>query len=265
MDQAGVIKWQSNQVRSRKFSAVFRERSPGILNSGATWHFLRSQDGAIPTGRVSCKIVALIREPRGATQEVILPMQKLSKEARLGDELPSLMYNSLVSVPTLPTNGYTTIFKLSQEGIDVYHLSEVEIVPMGEPVLSGWRDLRNGLWRIPLTGSAGKQGRSAGVQKFTIESDQVNILYHIPSVEARGVTYVHACLGFPTKAAMFEAAMTGRLVSIPFATVTNSRKFYPETREMPKGHLDQQRQGVRSTKKGAAHHKQRANSPSPRG
>ena len=37
-------------------------------------------------------------------------------------------------------------------------------------------------------------------------------------------------------------------MGIPFATFKNINAFYPETKETPKGHMEQQRQGVRSTK-----------------
>ena len=63
-------------------------------------------------------------------------------------------------------------------------------------------------------------------------------IYNLPSVEAR-VAYIHASFSFPTKATMLDAAVAGRLVGIPFATVKNIHKFYPETKETPKGHLDQ--------------------------
>ena len=38
-------------------------------------------------------------------------------------------------------------------------------------------------------------------------------------------------------------------MGIPFATTTTINIFYPKTKETPKGHLNQQRQGVRSTRK----------------
>jgi len=66
-------------------------------------------------------------------------------------------------------------------------------------------------------------------------------------VESR-IAYIHACLGFPTKAAIIDAATLGCLIGIPFATITNIQNFYPETKATSKGRLDQQRQGVRSTK-----------------
>ena len=46
-------------------------------------------------------------------------------------------------------------------------------------------------------------------------------------------------MGFPTKAAMLRAAAKGFLVGIPFATFKNIDTFYPETKETPKGHMEQ--------------------------
>ena len=91
--------------------------------------------------------------------------------------------------------------------------------------------------------------REGGLEggKVELAAHQANNLYSLPSMPKR-IAYLHACLGFPTKAAMLDAAAAGRLTGIPFATVSNIREHYPETKETPKGHLEQQRQGVRSTK-----------------
>ncbi|KAL7552657.1 hypothetical protein ACHAWF_016316 [Thalassiosira exigua] len=83
--------------------------------------------------------------------------------------------------------------------------------------------------------------------EHVLPKEQVKNLFNLPSTEQR-VAYIHACLGFPTKAAMLSAARAGRLLTIPFATVANISKLYPETKETPKGHLDQQRQRVRLTR-----------------
>ena len=72
-------------------------------------------------------------------------------------------------------------------------------------------------------------------------------LYDLPSLPQR-VAFIHACLGFPTKATLLEAAREGRLLGIPFASPENIHKYFPESDETAKGHMEQQRQGVRSTK-----------------
>ena len=76
---------------------------------------------------------------------------------------------------------------------------------------------------------------------------QLNNLYYLPSVESR-IVYIHAYLGYPTKAAILDVSAARRLICIPFTTATNIRRFYPMTTANPKGHLDQQRQGGRPTR-----------------
>jgi len=73
-----------------------------------------------------------------ASQQVLLPIQGLSIEARKGDELPSLSNNSLVSMPKLSDYGYATIFKPGQEGVEVYHSNDIEISTKTEQILRGW-------------------------------------------------------------------------------------------------------------------------------
>ena len=140
----------------------------GILDSGASSTFLQKGVG-IPTGHPSTKIVGM---PNGHTEraslQVLLPNEKLSYGARKADELPSLRHNSLVSVPTLANNGYTTVFKPGQEGVEVYESKEVKIVASARPVLRGWRD-SSGLWRVPLSSNSSPSPDN-------IDSGQIDIL-----------------------------------------------------------------------------------------
>ena len=62
------------------------------------------------------------------------------------------------------------------------------------------------------------------------------------------MAYIHAYLGYPTKAAMLDAATAGSLIGILYDTATNIRRFYPKTIATPKRHLDQQRHGFRPTR-----------------
>ena len=183
----------------------------------------------------------------GASEKALLPNTKLRRGAREGDILPGLKYNSLVSVGKMAANGYVSIFYPDKRGVEVYDGEQVTVSAEGEPVIRGWRESNN-TWRIPLIeGEAEGEWLDCERRELNISQPQINNLYNLPSLEQR-VAYIHACLGFQTKAAMLDAAAAGRLVGIPFATTRNIRRFYPETDAMPKGHLDQQCQGVRSTK-----------------
>ena len=202
-----------------------------------------------PTGETSSKIVGMPNgQPIRAKRKMRLPLPQLAEKARMSDELPQL-HSNLVSVPTLANNGYISIFRPHNEELEVPKSQDVKIKATSKPVLRGWRDC-SGLWRITLETGTGTEWQDFCVHQIQLPAHQINNLYHLPSVEAR-VAYIHACLGFPTKAAMLSAATAGFLVGIPFATVANIRRFYPETIETPKGHMDQQRQGVRLTKEKA--------------
>ncbi|KAL7502105.1 hypothetical protein ACHAXN_000864, partial [Cyclotella atomus] len=60
---------------------------------------------------------------------------------------------------------------------------------------------------------------------------------------------MHAVLGYPVKSTWLKAVKAGNFVGWPLLTEKNISKYYPETIETPKGHMNQQRKNVRSTKK----------------
>ena len=132
------------------FTRMMKALEPtAILDSGATGNFNEEGVGT-PTGETSSKIVGMQnRQMIRATRQVELPLPKLKPEARRSDELPGL-HSTLVSIPLLANNGYVSIFKAGNEGAEVYRKEDAEIVAKGDPVLSGWRDSWNGLWRISM-------------------------------------------------------------------------------------------------------------------
>ncbi|KAL7542018.1 hypothetical protein ACHAWF_007069, partial [Thalassiosira exigua] len=201
-----------------------------------------ADEEAIEQGRWSAKWPSYWGE-----EEALLPITQLRDVAREGDILQGLVHNSLVAAPKLAANGYTTIFNPDGKGVEVYDKQDVVIEAKNAPKLRGWQD-ESGLWRVPMVDGLADDCWTEGQKvEHVLPKEQVNNLFNLPSTEQR-VDYIHACLGFPTKAAMLSATRAGRLLTIPFATVANINEFYPETNEMPKGHLDQQRQGVRSTR-----------------
>ncbi len=54
--------------------------------------------------------------------------------------------------------------------------------------------------------------------------------------------------GYPVKSTWLKAVQAGNFVGWPLLTQRNVNKYYPETVETPKGHLNQTRKNVRSTK-----------------
>ena len=59
---------------------------------------------------------------------------------------------------------------------------------------------------------------------------------------------MHAVCGFPVKSTWLKAIKAGNFIGWPLLTKRNVSKYYPETVETPKGHMNQTRKNVRSTK-----------------
>jgi hypothetical protein len=59
---------------------------------------------------------------------------------------------------------------------------------------------------------------------------------------------VHTVCGYPVKSTWLKAIKAGNYVGWPMLNECNVQKYYPETIETAKGHLNQTRKNVRSTK-----------------
>ena len=61
------------------------------------------------------------------------------------------------------------------------------------------------------------------------------------------IRYLHAAAGFPTETIWHGAVKNGNYASWPWLNPKNARAHFPESEETQKGHLQNQRQGYRST------------------
>ena len=75
----------------------------------------------------------------------------------------------------------------------------------------------------------------------------INNVYELPSIE-KAVQYLHGAAGFPTKATWFRSISASNYLTWPLINVKNVYKYFPQSEETQKGHMRNQRQGVRSTK-----------------
>jgi len=235
-----VARLQRTSVRNLK--RIFGHKA--VLDSGATSSFIRPEDGAVPTGTPSKKKVWM---PDGnslqASDEALLPIKSLRPEARACDILPGLQHNSLVSVGKLADAGYCTIFMPGNQGVVVVDGSGNNVNVTGETVLRGCRG-SDGLWRVPL-----EDGQEVSLSNQQLQESVSNV-FDLPSTE-QTIRYLHACAGFPTRRTWVRAVRKGNFASWPLLTVENINKCFPESEETVKGHMNHQRQGVRSTKRAA--------------
>ena len=59
---------------------------------------------------------------------------------------------------------------------------------------------------------------------------------------------MHSVCGYPVKSTRIKAIKAGNFTGWTMLNKCNVSKYYPETTETPKGHLNQTRKNVRSTK-----------------
>ncbi len=79
------------------------------------------------------------------------------------------------------------------------------------------------------------------------QRDYIHNVYKLPSVDPT-IRYLHGVAGFPTRASWPKAIRNGNYLSWPLINVENVTKFFPESEETQKGHMQGQGQGVCSTK-----------------
>ncbi len=124
-----------------------------------------------------------------------------------------------MSVATLANNGYTTVFLPGQDGVHVFHASDINISSIPPPALQGWRDNR-GLWMVPVTNET-TISPNIDVTKTAMS------VYDLPNTN-EVVKFLHAALGTPTKATLLTAAHHGNLVTFPGMTPENISRQFPE-------------------------------------
>ena len=76
---------------------------------------------------------------------------------------------------------------------------------------------------------------------------QVNHVYDLPTTK-QAIKWMHAIWGYPVKYTLLKAIKASNFISWPLLTKRNVAKYYPKTVETPKGHLNQTRKNIRSTK-----------------
>jgi hypothetical protein len=135
---------------------------------------------------------------------------------------------SLLSVGQLCDEGYIVTFK--QASVTICDSEKSQI-------LSGPRDLNNGLWRINL-----KQTNNH------IPEPIANNVYELRNTGAL-VHYLHKALFSPTKSAMLQAVKDRHLITWPGLTEDAINKHLKLTPATAMGHMNQRRQNIRSTSK----------------
>jgi hypothetical protein len=72
-------------------------------------------------------------------------------------------------------------------------------------------------------------------------------IYDLPSTK-QAIKWMHAICGYPVKSTWLKTIKVGNYVGWPMLTERNVQKYYLKATETAKGHLNQTRKNIRSTK-----------------
>jgi hypothetical protein len=220
---------------------------------------------------------AVFHLPSGATAAATTTNKlhlNVRKPARSVNIVPALVENSLLSTKKFVEAGYTAIYDAKE--VNFYDARTTKIVVSEAAILKGWRCPRAKLWRVPITEVVTNKNTDTLLLDHPHRHDSINAMYQVetttatrdhircmdchaskehihnvyelPSIEP-SIRYLHGAAGFPTKPSWLKAIRRGNYNSWPLINVKNVAKYFPESEETQKGHIQGQCQGVRSTKR----------------
>jgi hypothetical protein len=209
-----------------------------IVDTGATAHFGNLNTPCLHRQPTQNGITAILpdntrRQPTHIGQ---LPIGNLPPLATTTHLLP-LFRDSLLSIPVLCDHGCTATF-------DEEH---VTITKNNKLILQGPRDPRTRLWKIALGPKpTSSLAPTPGTDTVPLPAS-ANSAYHQPS-QKKLVRFLHAAAGSPVPSTWIAAIQKEHYATWPGLTDDLIRKHLPKSVATVKGHLDQQRQNIRSTK-----------------
>ena len=175
-------------------------------------------------------------DTRTATNVTPLPIPRLSKEAAEAHTFEDFLV-SLLSIVKASYDGSVSIF--IKQGVTVHKEMDVLITMKGQPAMIDKRN-EHGRYQIPLVQQRGQWQLYTPTKRAKKALGQTNSVYNLPSTE-QAIKWMYAVYGHPVKSTWLKASKAGNFVGWPLLTVKNVAKYYPETVEMPKGHMNQTR------------------------
>ena len=216
-------------------------------DSGADGHYLSEADrhlAKLPILRPSTKRVGVANGSTSMGKHATtLPFPLLSQTAAAADSFDDFP-TSLMSVGKTSDDGTISIF--TKDGVTIHKEQDVLITCHGRPLLIGVRD-EQGRYRIPLVQHRGQWQPRIPSKKARTVLSQAHSVYDLPSTE-QAIKWMHAVCGYPVKSTWLKAVQAGNFIGWPLLTTKNVQKYYPDSAETPRGHLNQTRKNIRSTK-----------------
>ena len=197
------------------------------LDSGATGHYGRKKDAHILKNRSRIKDGPSVLLPDSSTtisdEDGFLPLpDQLSDVAKHAYIFEGITNSTLLSVG-----------KFCDDGCEVLFTKELALITKnGEILLTGDRNPQDGLWDIHLPLQQGQMNAVISSNKSKTELTQ----------------FLHATCGFPVVSTFRTSISNGNFIGFPGIDSVSLKKHLPPSIPTAKGHLKQERQGLKSTK-----------------
>ena len=155
--------------------------------------------------------------------------------------LPNLENSSLLSLGQLCDDG--CIVHLTKSHLHVFKYDKL--------LLTGFRNLRDGLWDVPLP----QQSSAPSPLPFhnntnkTTSKHSMNVIIRKNTTKRDLAQYLHACAFSPCVRTFITAINKGHFLSWPGLTTSLVKKHLPRSIFTAKGHMNQERQNLQSTSK----------------
>jgi hypothetical protein len=163
-----------------------------------------------------------------ATAELACPT--LNLRARSAHTINDIASHSLLSCGKMCDAGCTVLFDNGQAQV-----IDGNVSVQGRIIMHGQRDLSTGLLTVPLDTNNTKQNES------------INSVYEISKVY-NTIQYLHAAAGSPVPSTFVKAIKAGNFTTWPTLTPEHVNKYLEKSEATVKGHFNQTRKNVRSTK-----------------
>ena len=205
-----------------------------IADTGCSGHY----DGIKQNATIT-KNPINVRLPNGgrmtSTHTQLLDIPSLPPEARMQHLFPEMSTTGLLSIGQLCDAGCIATFTKRKL---IIRNKQSNVILEGHRIPFGESKYTNGMWMVQLqrnkTPSSSCHTSNAIVLADTTKKDLAKL--H------------HAALGFPVPSTLLAAIDKGFLSTFPGLTKGLVRKHLPKSIQTGKGHLDQERQNLQSTK-----------------
>jgi len=248
--QSRILEWLNSLITCYTKPLISSVASTKFLNNHSTHHIAKADSGATfhflkPSHRKTLtNITDLSNGPNAtlpnddviqATCEGFLPFKNLAKQATKAFIYPDLSNESLLSIGQF----------CDDDCIAVFTKTSVYIVKNNKLIVEGTRNYTDGLWDIKLP--------SPTTNSVAQTIPKMNYIITKDKSKSELARYLLATAFSPAVSTFEHAVANGNFVTWPGISELNFKKLVGTTLPIEKGHMDQERNNLRSTANAEEH------------